>query len=105
MNAWSWLWKWLLPILGDILVQFVIPMVNKKLKPKLEQVLPLAEYWVQAVETSGLSGAAKKAAAMREVINELKADGIQDISEGLVDTAIQMAWLKLDLKQKEAELA
>lgn len=97
---WSWLWKLLLPIFGEVLMRFVVPMLDRQVKGTLETVLPVAERWVAAMETTGMSGLEKQLAAVREITEELRRDGITDISRGVIDTGIQMAWVKLGLYQK-----
>lgn len=92
---WTWLWKILIPIAGEIITRYLVPLLNKQTRPLLEQVLPVAERWVAAVETTGMSGIEKQLAATREILTELKTDGITDISKGLVHTAIQLALVKL----------
>ncbi len=98
--SWSWLWKLLLPIFGEVLMRFVVPMLDRQVKGTLETVLPVAERWVAAMETTGMSGLEKQLAAVREITEELRRDGITDISRGVIDTGIQMAWVKLGLYQK-----
>ena len=98
---WAWLLKLILPVFGQILTTYLMPMLNKAVKPKLEQILPIAEHWVAAVETTGMSGLEKKVQATVQIINQLKTEqGLVDIEKGLVDTAIQLAWLKLGLNAK-----
>lgn len=97
----SWLLKLLVPLLGQVITTYLIPMLNKTVKPKMEQILPVAERWVAAVETTGMSGLEKKVAATTQIIAQLKTEqGLVDIEKGLIDTAIQLAWLKLGLNAK-----
>lgn len=99
---WKWLWKLLLPILGDILVKYVVPLAKPKIKSTLDKVLPVAERWVAAVETTNLSGTQKYQQAFDHIRSQCTEQKIGNVAEGVIDTAIQLAWVKLGLDEKPA---
>lgn len=89
--------KMLIPLLGDVITQYVMPLINPSIKGPLEKILPIAERWVAAVETTNLKGAEKQAAAVRQIINQLKEDGLPSVELSLIQTAIQLAYHRLGL--------
>ena len=99
--------KILLTLAGPLITQFILPLLRPKVKPLLEILLPRAEHWVAAVETSRLPGIEKYNEAFRAIESEFKAtnpelltDQVIKSLEGTIDTAIQLAWMKLGLDQK-----
>lgn len=98
---WAWLYQILLKILGDVLTQYVLPLIKPTVKTDIEKYLPVAEKWVKAVETLGVPGARKYVDAFNAIDAELKKAGVDSPLEGLIDTAIQLAWVKLGLNERK----
>lgn len=97
---WDWLLKLILPLFGEILIKYVLPLAKPKVKTALDKILPIAEKWVAVVEKTGLSGSQKYAQAFDHILSQCTADNVIGVTEGLIDTGIQMAWVKLGLNEK-----
>jgi len=97
---WTWFFKILLPLFGRVLSEFLLPLASPKIKTTLDKILPIAEHWVEAVETTGLPGTEKYYQAFKNIKDKCTEQKITEVSEGLIDTAIQLAWVKLGLNEK-----
>lgn len=97
---WNWLWKLLLPLFGEILIRYVLPLTRPTVKSTLDRILPIAEYWVATIEKTRLSGSQKYTQAFEQILSQCTAENIEGNLTGLIDTGIQLAWLKLGLNEK-----
>lgn len=100
---WNWLLKLILPIFGRILIEFVLPLTRPTVKSTLDKVLPIAERWVAAVETTGLTGTQKYTQAFDRILSQCTVENIEGATVGMIDTGIQLAWLKLGLNEKAVQ--
>lgn len=99
---WTWLLKLILPLFGRILIEYVLPLTRPAVKSTLDKVLPIAERWVAAVETTGLTGNQKYAQAFDHILSQCTVESIEGATAGMIDTGIQLAWVKLGLNEKPA---
>ena len=96
---WTIIIKILAPLFGQILSAFLIPFAQKEVKDVLSKILPITEHWVKSLETTGLPGAEKAkqvALNVQTAVTQAKIDGV---TKGIIETAIQLAWLKLGLNK------
>lgn len=94
---WNWLIKLILQLFGEVMTAYILPLAQPKVKTALDRILPIAEKWVAAVETTGLTGSQKYAQAFDQILSQCTAENVIGVTEGLIDTGIQMAWVKLGL--------
>lgn len=92
----------LLPIFGDIIVTYLLPLLNPVVRDQMSRILPIAERWVRAVETTTMTGAEKQVAAARQIIEQLKREGLESVEAKLVHQAIEMALVKIGAKNQVA---
>ena len=88
-------WVILLKIFGDVLAQFILPLLAKK--AELNPLLPIVERWVKAVETTDLKGPEKTAAALKQILVQMEQEGVK-AAPALINTAIELAVQKLQAK-------
>ena len=96
---WTIIIKILAPLFGQILSTFLIPFAQKEVKDVLSKILPITEHWVEALSTTDLPGAEKAKQVALNVQTAVTSAKIDGVTKGIIDTAIQLAWLKLGLNK------
>lgn len=92
--------KLLSALAGEILTQYILPLLDTKRKDLLAKLAPIAERWVKAVEeNTDRSGVEKKDQASVQIWAELAGMGLSypAVRQADIDNAIQLAFTKLGL--------